>query len=56
MAKKFYVVWAGRETGVFTSWPYTKKLVDKFPQARYKSFPTEQEAVCACRALCWKER
>jgi len=47
MAKKFYVVWAGRETGVFTSWPYTKKLVDKFPQARYKSFPTEQEAEAA---------
>ncbi len=44
MAKKFYVVWAGRETGVFNDWAYTKKLVDKFPQAKYKSFPTQQEA------------
>ncbi|MEZ9368314.1 viroplasmin family protein [Shewanella sp. 10N.286.51.B2] len=47
MAKKFYVVWAGRETGIFTSWDYTKKQVDKFPQAKYKSFPTEAEAKAA---------
>ena len=44
MAKKFYVVWAGRETGVFNDWAYTKKQVDKFPLAKYKSFPTKQEA------------
>ncbi|MGS0729194.1 ribonuclease H1 domain-containing protein, partial [Shewanella sp. 0m-11] len=47
MAKKYYVVWAGRETGIFTSWDYTKKLVDKFPQAKYKSFPSEAEAKAA---------
>ncbi|WP_144210881.1 ribonuclease H family protein [Shewanella donghaensis] len=47
MAKKFYVVWSGRETGIFTSWDYTKKQVDKFPQAKYKSFPTEAEAKAA---------
>ncbi|MCL1139064.1 ribonuclease H family protein [Shewanella pneumatophori] len=47
MAKKYYVVWAGRETGIFTSWDYTKKQVDKFPQAKYKSFPTEAEAKAA---------
>ena len=47
MAKKFYVVWSGRETGIFTSWDYTKKLVDKFPQAKYKSFPTEAAAKAA---------
>ncbi|WP_282167009.1 ribonuclease H family protein [Shewanella japonica] len=47
MAKKFYVVWSGRETGIFTSWDYTKKLVDKFPQAKYKSFPTEAQAKAA---------
>ncbi|MEZ9139659.1 MULTISPECIES: ribonuclease H family protein [unclassified Shewanella] len=50
MAKKFYVVWAGRETGVFTSWDYTKKQVDKFPQAKYKSFPTEAQAKAAFAA------
>jgi len=47
MAKKFYVVWAGRETGVFDNWAYTKSLVDKFPQARYKSFPSKAEAEAA---------
>jgi len=50
MAKKFYVVWAGRETGVFTSWPYTKKLVDQFPGAKYKSFTSQAEADAAFSA------
>lgn len=44
MGKKFYVVWTGRKTGIFTSWPYTKKQVDQFPQAKYKSFKTQEEA------------
>lgn len=47
MAQKFYVVWVGRETGVFTSWDHTKRLVDKYPQARYKSFKTREEAESA---------
>jgi ribonuclease HI len=47
MAKKYYVVWAGRETGIFTSWDQTKRSVDKFPQAKYKSFPTEAQAKAA---------
>lgn len=47
MAKKFYVVWAGRETGVFDNWPYTKSLIDHFAGAKYKSFPTEAEAIKA---------
>ena len=47
MAKKFYVVWAGRETGIFTSWDVTKRSVDKYPQAKYKSFATEAEAKAA---------
>ena len=47
MAKKFYVVWVGRETGIFTSWDLTKRSVDKFPQAQYKSFTTEAEAKTA---------
>lgn len=47
MAKKYYVVWAGRETGVFDNWPYTKRLVDGFAGARYKSFPTKAEADAA---------
>ena len=44
MAKKFYVVWAGRQTGVFTDWPTAHQSVDGFPGAKYKSFPTRDEA------------
>lgn len=44
MAKKFYVVWAGRQTGIFRDWPSTLASVDKFKGARYKSFPTLAEA------------
>jgi ribonuclease HI len=44
LAQKFYVVWAGRQTGVFTDWPTTHRQVDGFAGARYKSFPTRGEA------------
>ncbi|ATX79785.1 ribonuclease HI [Mariprofundus aestuarium] len=47
MAKKFYVVWQGRETGIFTDWNSCKKQIDKFAGARYKSFPTLAEAEAA---------
>lgn len=47
MAKKFYVVWKGRETGIFTDWASCKRQVDKFAGARYKSFPTREEAEAA---------
>jgi len=52
MPKKFYVVWVGRETGIFTSWPYTKKQIDQFPGAKYKSFKTQQESETAFAAGC----
>jgi len=47
MAKKFYVVWQGRETGIFTDWNTCKKQVDQFAGARYKSFKTSEEAEAA---------
>jgi len=47
MAKKFYVVWKGRETGIFTDWPSAQRSVDKFPGARFKSFPSRAEAEAA---------
>lgn len=47
MTTKYYVVWAGRETGIFTSWPQTKALVDGFAGAKYKSFKTQAEAKAA---------
>jgi ribonuclease HI len=36
--KKFYVVWKGRKTGVFTSWNVCKKQIEGFEAAQYKSF------------------
>ena len=50
MPRKFYVVWVGRETGVFTSWAYTKKQVNNFPQAKFKAFKTQEEAETALTA------
>ena len=44
MAQKFYVVWAGRQTGVFTDWATTQRAVDKFAGARFRSFSTRAEA------------
>jgi len=49
MAKKFYVVWRGVKTGVFHDWPTALALVDGFPGAQYKSFPTLGEAEAAFR-------
>ena len=47
MAKKFYVVWQGRETGIFTDWATCKKQVDRFNGAKYKSFTSQAEAEAA---------
>ena len=47
MAKKFYVVWQGRQTGIFTDWNTCKKQVDAFAGAKYKSFKTRAEAEAA---------
>jgi ribonuclease HI len=44
MAQKFYVVWAGRQTGVFTDWATTQRAVTGYAGARFKSFPTRAEA------------
>lgn len=50
MAKKFYVVWAGRETGIFTDWATTQRHVHGFPAARFKSFESRTEAEEAFKA------
>jgi ribonuclease HI len=44
MAQKFYVVWSGRQTGVFPDWATTQRAVDGYAGARFKSFPTRAEA------------
>lgn len=47
MAMKFYVVWKGRQTGIFTDWASCKRSVDGFAGARYKSFMSQTEAEAA---------
>ena len=42
--KKYYVVWKGKETGVFNSWDIVKGLVQGFDGAEYKSFTNKNEA------------
>lgn len=44
MAQKYYVVWVGRQTGVFDNWATTHQAVDKFAGAKYKAFATRAEA------------
>jgi ribonuclease HI len=44
MAQKFYVVWSGRQTGIFSDWATTQKAVDGYAGARFMSFPTRAEA------------
>jgi ribonuclease HI len=41
---KFYVVWKGRKTGIFSTWKECSAQVDGFTGARYKSFPSRLTA------------
>lgn len=47
MASKWYVVWSGRETGVFDSWDECRLSIENFKGARYKSFATQSQALRA---------
>lgn len=49
MAEKFYVVWKGKKTGVFTSWEEVKTLIQGVSGAKYKSFPDRATAEKAFR-------
>jgi ribonuclease HI len=44
--QKYYVVWVGRETGIFTDWGTTQPLVNGYP-AQYKGYDTIEEAEAA---------
>ena len=52
MAKgnKFYVVWKGREVGVFSTWDSCKMQIENFKGAQYKSFADRMSAENAFRA------
>ena len=47
---KYYVVWAGREPGIYRTWEECQRQVMGFPAAVYKSFKTEAEAKRAFEA------
>lgn len=47
--KKFYVVWNGYATGVFDSWEECQLQVTGYPDAKYKSFDSQEAAVAAYR-------
>lgn len=44
MNRKFYVVWKGRQTGIFDTWDATKAQVDGFSGAQYHGFEARAEA------------
>lgn len=50
MAKrKFYVVWVGREPGIYDNWDDCEQQVAMFPGARYKSYDSQTAATIAFR-------
>lgn len=49
-----YVVWAGRETGVFNSWPECESQVKGFKGAKFKGF-TSQELANHAASLSYEE-
>lgn len=46
---KWYVVWVGRQPGVYNSWEECQEMVDGFPGAQYKAFPSQERAINAFR-------
>jgi len=42
--QKFYVVWEGYEPGIFSSWQECKLKIQNYPNAKYKSFKSLEEA------------
>ena len=44
---KFYVVWVGKEPGIYTGWGDCKKQVEGYNGAKYKGFPTLELAQAA---------
>ncbi len=56
MAKKtkFYVVWQGRKTGIFTDWKECEAQIKGFDDAQFKSFDSIEDAEMAIRRNYWE--
>jgi ribonuclease HI len=50
---KYFVVWEGKEPGIYSSWEDCKLQVNGFEGALYKGFSTEAEARTAILSPCW---
>ncbi len=48
--QKYYVVWKGRKTGVFTTWQECSAQVTGFNGAEYKSFENREAAEIAFKS------
>lgn len=54
MAKnKFFVVWEGKQPGIYHSWEECKRQIHGYGGAIYKGFATEAEAREAITSPCW---
>ena len=42
--QKYYVVWAGRQPGIYTNWTDTQAQVNGYSDAKYKSFTSQAQA------------
>ncbi|MDP4239389.1 MAG: ribonuclease H family protein [Bacteroidota bacterium] len=50
---KFFVVWEGKEPGIYRSWEDCKRQIHGYEGAIYKGFATEAEAREAMVSPCW---
>jgi len=50
---KYFVVWEGKEPGIYRSWDECKHQVHGFEGALYKGFATEADAREAMLSPCW---
>jgi ribonuclease HI len=50
---KFFVVWEGKEPGIYRSWDECKRQIHGFEGAIFKGFATETEAREAMVSPCW---
>lgn len=54
MAKKYYVVWVGRQSGIYSTWAECSEQVLGFAGAKYKAYTREDQANEAF-ALGWEK-
>ena len=47
--RKFYVVWEGRAPGIYDSWEECQEQINGYPDAKYKSYDTQDAATEAFR-------